>query len=94
MEKRPKADFNLLVSGFFAEGMISLGMMQNPLTKKTEKNMDHASYVIDMLEVLRQKTAGNLSKEESEGMEQGLHQLRVIYVAELNKPPSEKKESE
>ncbi len=93
MEKRPKADFNILVSGFFAEGMIALGMMQNPLTKKTEKNMDHASYVIDMLEILREKTSGNLNKEESDGMEQGIHQLRMIYIAEINKPPGEKKEN-
>ena len=97
MEKHVKVDFSLFISGLFAEGMIALGKIRNPVTQKLDKNPEHASYVIDTLVVLKEKTRGNLTEEESGGLEEGIHQLRMIYVAEQNRPlgePADQPESE
>jgi len=76
-----KINFTMFISGLIAEGMISLGMLENPITKKKEKNLEHASSVIDVVEMLKEKTKGNLSKEESTAMDDALHQLRMVYVS-------------
>jgi hypothetical protein len=81
-----KVDFNIFISGLLLEGMVAAGVMANPVTKKTEKNLEHASQVIDTLDMLRKKTEGNLTDEESKMIEQGLHQLRMLYVAGTKEP--------
>ncbi|MCK4852550.1 MAG: DUF1844 domain-containing protein [Candidatus Omnitrophica bacterium] len=90
MNNDVKADFTLLISGLLAEGMVALGVMKDPTTQRTEKRPKHAAYVIDILDMLKQKTSGNLAEEEAKVLEQGVHQLRMIYIAELNRPPEEK----
>ena len=65
--------------------MISLGVLPNPLSKKTEVQLPQAKYSIDMLEILQQKTEGNRTAEETEDFEAMLHQLRLAYVAATEK---------
>ncbi len=47
---------------------------------KTMVNLDMARLHIDLLDVLRQRTAGNLTAEELGVLEDLLYQLRVRYV--------------
>ena len=44
------------------------------------ENLDMARLHIDMLDVLRQRTAGNLTAEELAVLEDLLYQLRMRYV--------------
>ena len=46
--------------------MIFLGEMPNPITNQVEKNLKQAKFLIDTLVILRDKTKGNLSKEEDD----------------------------
>lgn len=46
----------------------------------TGENLDAARFYIDLLDVLRQKTAGNLSVQESSVLADLLYRLRVRYV--------------
>jgi hypothetical protein len=46
----------------------------------TAENLEMARLHIDLLDVLRQKTAGNLSAQESAVLEDLLYRLRVRYV--------------
>jgi hypothetical protein len=46
----------------------------------SEKRMDYAKYYIDLLEVLQQKTARNLTGQEHDMLKSVLHQLRLLYV--------------
>ena len=39
-----------------------------------------AKYLIDTIDMLREKTKGNVTPDETELMEQLLHQLRMAYV--------------
>jgi len=99
MDSEPKIDFGMFVSGLMAEGMVALGVLRNPMTNEISSNLKHASYVIDALDMLKTKTSGNLTKDEAVGLEQGLYQLRMLYVRKANEPSidgtsDEKKETE
>lgn len=65
--------------------MQELGKVKNPMTDKAELNLEQASQVIDMLEMLKEKTGGNLSEELAKTQEMMLSELRLNYVDELNK---------
>jgi len=58
---------------------IYLGDMELPDGQSAE-NLEMARLHIDLLDVLRQKTVGNLSAQESAFMEDLLYRMRVRYV--------------
>lgn len=74
-------NFELFLSSLMIEGLIALGEIENPITKKKESNLGQARYVIDVLSMLEEKTKNNLSPEEKNAIEQVLYQLRMRYVA-------------
>ena len=53
----------------------------HPGTGQIEADPDHAKFAIDMLEVIAEKTKGNLSPMEEQGLGDILHQLRMAFVA-------------
>jgi hypothetical protein len=58
---------------------VYLGDMELPDGQSAE-NLEMARLYIDLLDVLRQKTAGNLTAQESAFLEDLLYRLRVRYV--------------
>lgn len=80
----PPASFEMLVTTFATEAMVALGQLPNPFTNEHGLSFDHAKYTIDMLQVLQDKTKGNLSTEEAALLENLLHQLRMAYVTLQN----------
>ncbi|MBI5369387.1 MAG: DUF1844 domain-containing protein [Planctomycetes bacterium] len=79
-EVLPPASFTSFVGSLGMQAMLALGVMENPITKKTETDLDQAQYTIDLLEVLKQKTRGNLTKEEEEALTSLLFQLKMAFV--------------
>jgi hypothetical protein len=77
----PPASFEMLLTTLATEAMVALGQIPHPATGKAETSLDHAKYFIDTLEVLQQKTKGNLTAPEAQALEEVLHQLRMAYVA-------------
>ncbi len=57
-----------------------LGQLTNPLTNERKVNMELARETIDMLDLMREKTAGNLSEPESEMLNNLISELQVAYV--------------
>lgn len=57
-----------------------LGLFPNPQTGQTETNLEAAKLFIDQLEMIREKTRGNLSQEESSVLNQVLSDLQLTYV--------------
>ena len=49
-------------------------------TGEREENLEAARFYIDLLDTLRQKTAGNLTSQEADALEDVLYRLRVRYV--------------
>ena len=71
--------FNYIASLGF-QTMIFLGEMPNPITHQTEKNLKQAKFLIDTLVILRDKTKGNLSKEEDDLLNGSIYELQLRYV--------------
>lgn len=81
----PQASIIHLVETFFYQTMISLGKQMNPISKKFERDMEIAKYQIGMIEMLQEKTKGNLTPEEAEHVEEVLHTLRLAYIDETKR---------
>jgi len=88
MEKSEKHTFLFmqLVFSLHSATMQQLGKVKNPLTDKIEKDLQGAQASIDMLEMIKEKTKGNLSDEEDRFVSQMLRELRLNYVDEAAKP--------
>ena len=84
MEEHQKVQllFTQLVLMFHAACVQHLGKMKNPITDKLEKDLAAAQSTIDMLDMLHQKTKGNLSAEEEQLLTQVISELKLTYVQE------------
>lgn len=86
----PEPSFLQLSFLLGAQAMQSLGVIPNPLTQKTEIDLLLAKFNIDLLEMLKEKTKGNLAPEEEKGFQELLFNLRMLYVETSNKKTSPK----
>ena len=84
----PPASLEMLVSTLATEAMVALGQFPSPGTEEVSVSLDHAGYAIDMLAMLEEKTKGNLNPAEEKMMTDLLHQLRMMFVAVQQSPPS------
>jgi len=73
-------NFKVFVSSLSMQAMIALGKIENPITKKAEANYEQARFLIDTLQVLKEKTKNNLESEEEKLLEESLFSLRMMYV--------------
>ena len=66
MDKEAATDFHFLslIAAHQQAGLQQLGKIANPMTGKTERNLEGARYAIEVLESLEKKTRGNLCEEE------------------------------
>ncbi len=80
----PPLDFSSLVLPFYTQAVINLGLAKDPLTNKEEKNLELAMRLIDLLEILKKTTKGNLKPEEEKFLDACLHQLRTAYMEKLD----------
>lgn len=82
----PPASFELLLSTLATEALVALGQVPHPVTGQVESRRNQAKFLIDTVEVLKEKTAGNLSSEEQQVIDSLLHQMRLIFVQTANLP--------
>jgi hypothetical protein len=78
--------FARLVVMLHAATMQYLGKVKNPLTDKVERDLPAAQGMIDTLDMIENRTRGNLTPEESRMIAQLLQELRLNYVDEARKP--------
>lgn len=79
-EGPPEASLSLIVSSFVAQALIALGEMESPVDGKRTRDLEAAKFSIDLLQVLSDKTKGNLSDEEQQMLHGALYDLRMRYV--------------
>jgi uncharacterized protein YjaG (DUF416 family) len=77
--------FFSLIMTFQAAAMQQMGKMKNPISEKIEKDLQQAQLSIDILDMLEQKTKGNLSDEESKLLKGILQELKLNYIDEIGK---------
>lgn len=78
--------FISLVSMFASSAFMSMGKIANPATGKTERDLDAARGFIDILVMLKAKTAGNLSRDEERMISSTISDLQLNFVREKEKP--------
>jgi hypothetical protein len=84
---KPGADFLSLVESLASQALMFMGAVRDPMTGQTHQDLGQAQAMIDLLEMLEDKTQGNLSKEEGEALRQILDEIRMHYVRLSSPPP-------
>jgi hypothetical protein len=76
----PGIDFSTFVLSLATSAMVHMGLVPDPDGGATQKNLALARQSIDTLEMLQQKTRGNLSDDETHLLQSVLYQLRMDFV--------------
>lgn len=78
-------DFRAYITSLAMQALIFMGVVPNPMNEdKKELNLAQARLLIDTLTILRDKTKGNLDKEEEELLNTMLYELQVKFVEVSN----------
>jgi hypothetical protein len=77
--------FFYLVSTFELSALQQMGKLKDPMFDKLERNLEQAQFTIDLLDMLKEKTKGNLTPEEVRYVENTIAQLKMNYVDEVDK---------
>src|SRR4030042_571049 len=73
----PRGDLSGLVSMLTTQALFALGLLRMKGEEPHEPDLELARYNIDMLQVLEDKTKGNLSPEEQQLLKNTLRDLRM-----------------
>lgn len=73
----PFADF---VEPLIAQAYVSLGMLRDPYGQKPKIDVAAARQMIEMVTMLRDKTAGNLTPDEDDFLSTHLGELKLAFV--------------
>lgn len=76
----PPASLGMLMSSLATEALISMGQFPHPATGESVLRKNQAKYLVDTLEMLKEKTKGNLTSEEETALSDVLHQLRMAFI--------------
>lgn len=77
--------FAQMIMHLASTALVMLGRMPNPMTGKTETDLDTARLLIDQLDMLELKTKGNLTGEEQHLLKQNLMAVRMAFVEAVEK---------
>ena len=72
--------FTHLITMLGMSAVQQLGKLKNPITDKTEINLQAAQATIDIIDMLEVKTKGNLGKDEEKLLKDTLSSLKLNYV--------------
>ncbi len=92
---KDKALFLHLVMMMSSSAMQYMGKTLNPVTGKTEVDLDGAAFAIDMLAMIAARTTGNREPDEDRLLQSQLASLRLNYVeTSASAKPSESVKAE
>jgi hypothetical protein len=73
-------EFSSLVLMFGTAALVHLGAAPDPVNGEEKMDLPQAKQMIDLLDLLKVKMAGNLSSGESDMLEDLLYDLRLRYL--------------
>ncbi len=77
----PEMTFSTLVLSLSTSAMVPLGVSPGPEAEAApEMNLPMARQTIDILEMLNEKTKGNLEPQEAALLDSALHQVHMKYI--------------
>ncbi len=72
--------FASFIIGLGMQALCHLGDMENPVTRRVERDLAAARHVIDILGIVREKTRNNLEPGEQQLLDSTLYDLRIRFV--------------
>ncbi len=72
--------FSTFVLSLSTSVLVHLGELPDPVTNNKEQNLQLARQTISVIELLKEKTRGNLTDEEQKVIDTVLYDLRLKYV--------------
>ena len=76
----PEVTFTTFMVGLSTQALAALGEISDPLSGASGKDLHAAQQLIDIIGMLREKTRGNLDRDEDGLIEAILFDLRMKYV--------------
>jgi uncharacterized protein DUF1844 len=78
------------LSGLFvmlaSSAAMAMGEAPDPVTGQVQRDLPQAAELIDLLALLREKTEGNRTAEETQILDEILYDLQLRYVAATRRP--------
>jgi hypothetical protein len=76
----PPIEFSSIVLLLYFPALIQLGLVDDPATGGRQTNLELAKRNIDLLDLLRDRTKGNLEPEERTFIDGAIDQLKLAYL--------------
>jgi hypothetical protein len=83
-------DFATFIQSLAQQALMHLGLIPYPDTGEHMRELPLARQTIDILQVLHDKTKGNLTPDEKQLFDAILHDLRLVYVQIAEGKPAPK----
>ena len=81
----PSMDFISFAGSLGATALMYMGERLSPEQPEGQKDLNGARQMIDILDILKEKTKGNLDKEESDMFNNMIYNLKMRYVHETTR---------
>ncbi len=81
----PPLEFGSLVILLYFPALIQLGLMEDPVSGELREDLDLAKRNIDLLDLLKDRTKGNLETAEEKFLEDALSQLKMAYLKKTDR---------
>jgi hypothetical protein len=78
--QNPGTPFTDFVEPLIAQAYMSLGMLRNPYSPKPTIDPGAARQMIEIMTMLKEKTAGNLTPDEHDFLDTHLGELKLAFV--------------
>ncbi len=72
--------FSTFILSLNTAALVHLGELPDPITNKKQVNLTLAKQTIDTLEMLREKTKGNLTLDEEKLLQTILYELKLKFL--------------
>ena len=73
-------NFSMFILSLTTSALVCLGELPDPITKEKVINLPLAQQTISIIEILKEKTTGNLSEDEENLIGTVLYDLRMKYI--------------
>ena len=90
-EDKALMNFSNIILSYAVNATIHLGLSPDPSTGQISIDLNRAKDLIDILNVLKEKTENNLTEDEEKIMSETLSNLKSLYVNALDTKKEEKK---
>jgi len=82
----PNPNFPYFVSSLGMQALLALGEIPDPDTGEKRADLGQARHLIDIIQMLQDKTKGNLSKEEAQMLSDLVYELQMKFVSKSGAP--------